>query len=186
MKATNKMQKANEAVQKSDESIRELTKKYTKTPIRVDLYSLEKLKIALDDLFVEYCKAKGYHEKPYLVDFQNAIGVVSTILAGVVALLSVYFRWEAICTPVVICVAIYYAINTASYALTYVYGGKIVFREFEAVTRIEKTPVYVSLIFWKGKMAPVKYYKSALDLFDETGKLDHVQFLNDMEKLFNE
>jgi hypothetical protein len=55
----------------------------------------------------------------------------------------------------------------------------------EVTTRIDKTPVYVVLLYKAEKEIPLKYYKSILDLFDE-GKLDHNLFIKGVVAAFNE
>lgn len=168
------------------ECLEKLIKKFENAPIRVDLYTLEQLKIALDDLLILYCKERGFKEKHHLTDFLNIIGVISTILASIVLYLSLYSTFEASKKLLVICLSIYVILSILSFIVYCFFGGCIQFLEFDVVTRIDKTPVYVSLLYWKGKVVPVKYYKSVLELFDETGKLDHVLFLNDLENLFKE
>jgi hypothetical protein len=56
----------------------------------------------------------------------------------------------------------------------------------EVTTRIDKTPVYVVLLYKAEKVIPLKYYKSILDLFDEEGKLDHNLFIKGVVAAFNE
>ncbi|KAM0680989.1 hypothetical protein GINT2_000772 [Glugoides intestinalis] len=168
------------------EFLEKLIKKIDSAPIQADLYTLEQLKIALDDLLVFYCKERGFKEKHRLNDFLNVIGLISTVLASIVLYLSLYSTFEASKKVLFICLVIYVFLSLLSFIVYCFCGGRIQFQEFDIVTRADKTPVYVSLLYWKGKVVPVKYYKSILELFDETGKLDHVLFLNDLEKLFKE
>ncbi len=168
------------------ELLEKLIKKFENEPIKADLYTLEQLKIALDDALIFYCKERGFKEKHHLTDFLNVIGLVSTALATTVLYLSLYSTFEASKKLLFICLLIYVILSILSFLVYCFCGGRIQFQEFDIVTRIDKTPVYVSLLYWKGKVVPVKYYKSVLELFDETGKLDHVLFLNDLEKLFKE
>jgi thermostable 8-oxoguanine DNA glycosylase len=71
-----------------NQGLEKLSIKYDNQPIYTDVYSLEKAKITLDDLLVECITGLGYKESTFFVDFQNGIGIISTILAIVVACLS--------------------------------------------------------------------------------------------------
>lgn len=169
-----------------DSVVNKLTKKYIKTPLTTDIYTLEQIKITLDDFLVEYCRERGFREKYHLTDFQNIIGIISTIQAVIVVFLSLYCKFEDAKRMLFICIVSYFAINIFCFIISYFFGGKVTFYEFDVITRIDKTPVYVALLYWKDRVVPVKYYKNVLELFDESGTLEHVEFLKDLEELFKE
>lgn len=173
-------------INQKDEAIQKLTEKYIKAPIKADIFSLEQMKITLDDFLIEYATACGLTQKHTLTDFQNTIGIISTIQAAIVVFLGYFYKFDDTKKILAIILAIYFGINIFSFIISYFFGGKISFKEFEAVTKIDKTPVYVIILHWKGKGVPVKYHKSVLDLFDEAGRLDHIEFLKDLKTLFNE
>lgn len=163
-----------------------LTMKYTKSPIKTDIYSLEKIKLTLDDLLVEYSKERGFREKYELVDISNAIGIVSIVLALAVFFLGMAYRFDEVKWIIAILVYSYFVINGIGMAISYFLGGRISFDKFEMRTRIDKTPVYVVLLYWRGRITPIKYNKDIFELFNEKGELDHSTFLKDLEYLFNE
>lgn len=169
-----------------DGVVEKLTRKYTKAPIKTDIYSLEKVKVTIDDFFIEYCKERGFREKYHLTDFQNVVGIISTIQAGIALFLSMYCQFENVKSLLAAVVYSYFAINIFSLVVSYFAGGKITFYEFEARTRIDKTPVYVALLYWKGRVVPVKHHKAVFDLFDDEGIFNHTEFLKDLEILFKE
>jgi len=166
--------------------MQKIREKHNKDPIVSDLYSLDQLKISLDDLLVECVTKIGYKENFAAVDFFNLIGILSTILAGIVLYLSLNFKWGTIKAYIAYCVIVYFIINAVSTIITYFQGGKIKFDGLEIITRIDKTPVYVVLIYKKGKIVPIKYSKSVFDLFYEDGTLDHNLFIDNIESLFKE
>lgn len=163
-----------------------LKEKYKKSPIIADIYSLDQLKIALDDLLVECVSSLGFRERNLYTDIQNTIGIISTMLAVVVTWLSECHKFQSIKTYMAWLVFVYFGINGVSCLYSYFKGGKIKFDGFEMITRIDKTPVYVVLVYRKGKPVPVKYCKSVLDLFDENGRLDHALFIDDIKALFSQ
>lgn len=163
-----------------------LREKYKKFPVVADIHSLDQLKIALDDLLVECVSSLGFKESNLYTDIQNSIGIISTILAVIVTWMSECHRFQNIKFYMVWLVLGYFTINGLSYLYFHFEGGKIKFNGLEIITRIDKTPIYVVLVYKKGKPVPVKYYKSVLDLFDENGRLDHALFIDDIEALFNQ
>ncbi|ELA42584.1 uncharacterized protein VICG_00336 [Vittaforma corneae ATCC 50505] len=169
-----------------DNVVDKITKKYIKTPITADIYTLEQIKITLDDFLVEYCRERGFQEKYHLTDFQNVIGIISTIQASIVVVLSLFCKFEDVRRMLFMCIISYFAVNIFCYIVSYFFGGKLSFYEFSVITRIDRMPVYVVLLYWKDRMVPVKYYKNVSELFDETGVLDHIEFLKDLEELFKE
>ncbi len=177
---------AEKDVKLNDKVTEKLISKYTKTPSITDIHVLEQLKITLDDFLSEYSREKGYKEKHTLTDFKNTVGIISTIQAVIVLIASLYFKFENAKRVLAMAIFSYFAVNIFCIIVSYFFGGKISFIEFEAITRIDSIPTYVILLFWKGRGVPVKYSRSVLELFDETGRLDHVEFLNDLNELFNE
>lgn len=163
-----------------------LQEKYKRSPIVADIYSLDQLKITLDDLLVECVSALGFKERNMYMDIQNSIGIVSTIMAVAVTWMSECYRFQDIKLYMVWLVLGYFGINGLSCLYSHLNGGKIRFDGLEIVTRIDKTPIYVVLIYKRSKPVPAKYRKSVLDLFDESGKLDHVLFISDIKTLFND
>lgn len=171
---------------KKSECYEKLKSKYNKNKIKKDIYTLDQLKIALDDLLIEYAEGKGYRENHITTDVGNTIGIISTILASIVTFVSIYYKFEDIKNIVFVCTTAYFGFNTFFFLFLQLFGGKIAFKEFDAITKIDTTPVYVILLYWKNRNIPVKYHRDVTELFYEDGEFDHTLFLNDLESLFKE
>lgn len=162
----------------------DLKTKYSKSPIKADLYSLDQLKIALDDLLIEYCSSIGHKEIHLLTDIQNIVGVVSIILCLCVLGQSYYFKFDTIRSYMALCLLAYFALNILAFILTFFMGGKISFEKLNVKTSIDSAHQYQVTLNYKSEKSPVTYKKSIFELFDNSSKLDHEIFLNDVADLF--
>lgn len=163
-----------------------LKTKYNKNPRTADIYSLSQLKIALDDVLVEYAQTLGHKESHTMTDIQNTVGIISIGLTLAVISMSYFCKSDEVRPAMAICIYIYFALNIICFLISSLRGGKIVFEKFEIATAADQTPAYKVLINSKGKSVSKKYNKCVFDLFDDTGKMDHNLFLKDMEDLFKD
>lgn len=164
----------------------DLIVKYNKKPIVGDLYTLSNLRVLLDDVLNEYLTRAGYKRLYVYQDIQNAIGIVSTVLGAAVTFLSMRYNFQAVKGQMSVYLAVYFVINAVSMLVKYREGRMYYYESFTISTRADDVPAYILLVYMEGKLVPLKYNKSMLDLFDETGKMDHDLFLNDVERLFIE
>jgi hypothetical protein len=161
-----------------------LKTKYTKNPITADIYTVKQLKIALDDVLVEYCQALGYKENHLATDFKNVVGIISALLASFVLALGYLRPFQEIKMAIAISVSIFFAINFLVFIFCFIRGDKTTFENFDVSTKIDQTKTYNVVVYPKDGKTTKKYNKSVFDLFYEDCRLDHVMYLNDLENLF--
>ena len=161
-----------------------LQSQYDKSPVKVDLYTIQNLKIALDDLLTKYCSSLGHKENHLVADIQNSVGIVSIILTLVVLAFSYLYKFHEIKHYMALCLYVYFTINILCCIFVFFRGGKITFEKIEILTSIDKNQTYNLEVISKDKKTTKKYNKSVFDLFFESGKLDHQLFLKDMNDLF--
>lgn len=162
----------------------ELVRKYSKRPIKGDIYTLTNLKALLDDLLNEYLSGEGFRRKYFYTDVKNGIGLLSAVLALVVTGLSVYCEFQRVKPYIGLCIGAYFLLYVLNYLVSYREGGRFYYDGFEIVTRADAVPVYVLLVYRRDRPVPQKYTRSVLDLFDAEGRLDHEYFLGDIKPLF--
>ena len=161
-----------------------LIEKYKKNPIHGDIYSINNLKVLLDDLMNEYLIKIGYKRKYLLLDIMNAIGILSILLASACCFMSMNYKYSQVCKLVTYCVILYFFINGISFLIQYFQDNKMAYGKMNIKTRIDDTSTYIILLYKKDGMAPLKYHKSVFDLYYDSGRLDHQLFLKDLEKFF--
>lgn len=171
---------------KKSECYEKLAAKYNKNKVKTDIHTLNQIKITLDDFLIEYAEVKGYQENHTMTDIGNVVGIISTIFGATTTFLSVYYKFQDVKKILLFCTAGYFILNMLWFLGLKLFGGKIAFKEFDAITKIDNTPVYVILLYWKNRNVPVKYHKDVTELFYEDGEFNHMVFLNDLERLFKE
>lgn len=161
-----------------------------KNPPKTDLYTINQVKISLDDFLVEYLTALGFKECNFYVDFSNTIGIFSTIFAGLTCYLSMYYQWEHIKKYITYSVIAYFCINSILFIYCCFKSGKIRFSGLEIATKIQftddKNPVYTAMIYKRNKVVPLKYTRTIFDLFYDNGIMDYKILIEDFDKLFKE
>jgi hypothetical protein len=161
--------------------------KYSKNPIRGDIYNLSQLKILLDDLVKEYLTSvKSCEQSMLLTDARIAVGLISTGIAAAIVYLSLKTEFEQHKNALILLISIYFVLNFFIEVYTRYIGSSFVFTDRTVVT--SATPpeaVYTVLVYNKDRLIPEKYNKSVFDLFDESGRLIHEEFLSDLEELFD-
>lgn len=164
----------------------DLKKKYTKTPLKGDIYNPFQLKIILDDLLKEYItKVKKSKQSMLLTDVRIMVGLMSTVIAGVIAYLSMKTEFVDHKWILIVLIAIYLVANAILDLYSRYFGTSIVYDNMTVSTTFSPPdPTYVVIVYSKDKLIPDKYIKSIFDLFDSNGKLFHEEFLNDLNKLF--
>lgn len=162
-----------------------VVKKHSKRPIMADIYTLGNMKVLLDDLLGEYLAARGHKRNYAFPDARNAVGLISIVLAAAVTYMSLYCRFDDVVAPIRACVLLYFAANTLISIVGYFEERKHRYGGFYLVTSVEMAPAYTIEYHLPAGLAAKKYTKSLYDLFDETGKMDHALFINDMEVFFN-
>lgn len=167
---------------KENSPFEKLLQKYSKIPVKTDIYSLKAVKITLNDVLTECMSCLGFKTKFLYVDLQNFIGILSLILSGFTVYYSVYYKFQEVQKYIANCVFAYFFLSGISYILAYFYSKKLLFEDLEIKTEIKDRSSYIAVFHLKNKKV-VKYYKEINDLFDERGILNHVQFFNDISKL---
>ena len=158
--------------------------KYDKRPIRGDLYTLPNLKVLLDDLLNEYLGTVGHKRSFIFTDLRNACGIASIVFAAVIVWISMSCDFTASRMWLGITIGGYALMYLLDYVCAHFEGGKFYYTDFTIITRADITPVYILLLYRDSNPVPYKYTKSILDLFDDTGRLDHDLFIRDMENIF--
>ncbi|KAI5168403.1 signal peptidase complex subunit 2 [Pancytospora epiphaga] len=161
-----------------------LTKKHDSKPIMADIYTLGNMKIILDDLLNEYLISRGFKRNYAFPDFRTTIGLISTVLAIIVTYLSLYYKFDDVSSSITFCIFLYFVLNAFVSVIGYFEEHKIRYGTFYLVTKANIAPSYTIEYFTAGS-AIKKYTKSLYDLFDSSGRMDHVLFINDMEDFFN-
>lgn len=166
--------------------IEKIKQKYSKRPIKGEIYNLANLKILLDDLLLEYLtKVKKYKQKTFLVDLKIFVGIISTVVACVIAYLSVYKEFSEYRNMLIIGLSIYFTINMMVWVVEKMQKATFKFENISVETNVNPpSPVYTVMVYEKEKLIPEKYTKSVFDLFTEEGRLLHEEVLSDFERLF--
>lgn len=155
-------------------------------PIYGDIYTLPGLKVLLDDALREYLVASGYAHSTLCLDVWLAIGLLSLVLAGGVALISTYCDFYTTRRTVAWMLHTYVAANLVSLVITRIEGGRAVYGPVSVTSRIADMRSYVLLVYHRDRIVPAKYTRSIFDLFDSDGRLDHRLFFADLRTLFAE
>ncbi|KAF9764427.1 Signal peptidase complex subunit 2 [Nosema granulosis] len=163
-----------------------LIEKYSKKPIKAEVYSLSNLKITLDDLLLEYLtKVKNYKQKTFLVDLKILMGVISTIVACAIAYLSVNYEFQEYKNMLILGLSVYFGVNTIVWVVEKTQKATFKFEDISVFTDIQApSPIYTIMVYEGDKLIPEKYTKSVFDLYTEEGRMLHEKVLNDFKKLF--
>lgn len=162
-----------------------IVKKHNKRPIVADIYTLGNMKILLDDLLNEYLGACGYRRDHTFPDARNAIGLISIALAMAVTYMSLNCKFDDVMVTISGCVLLYFVLNIAIFIVGYFEECKYRYGGFYLVTRVDMAPSYTIEYHLPAGSVLRKYTKSLYDLFDDTGKMGHALFVDDMEVFFN-
>lgn len=163
-----------------------LKSKYSKNPLKTDIYNLNELKLVLDDVVQEFITdVRHSKQSKTSTDVKIVVGLISTVIASVVGYISVRFDFEAYKMVLTILIALYFTINFLVEVYLWCTGSSFVFSDKVVSTKINfPDPTYVMLVYNKNKLIPNKYTKSVFDLFDSDGRLMHEEFIDDLEKVF--
>lgn len=170
--------------QDSSSIIEKIRMKYNKTPIKADIYNPVQLKLTLDDLVVELVSSMGYKPNNFYVDAQNIIGIISTIITAIVAYLSVYYKFDEISKYLTVLIPAYFLLSGISYLNYFAFGGLLRFNDLSLRSKLSKSVIYEVLVVKKDTSN--KYFKSILDLYHDTGILDHNLFIDGIIEFINE
>lgn len=179
-------QKIKDENKEKNELIQKLRNKYNKEPIKADVYTLSKLKIALDDLLVECANVLDYKQNNLYVDVQNIIGIISTLIACGTVYLSMYFKFDTVKFYLKILCSLYFIINFTSYIIYYLFGKLLRFKDFSFKTKVSKNEIYEIIMKNNNSEIKGKYVKSIYDLFNEEGEMDHNLFIDGIYELLSE
>ncbi|KAF7683521.1 Signal peptidase complex subunit 2 [Astathelohania contejeani] len=165
-----------------------IIKKYDKKPIKTNTYILSNLKVTLDDFVIQFMtKELRCTENFLFTDFRIAVGIVSTILASILAYLSITYDFNEYKTICAIFLLIYFVSNIIVEAISNIFRRNVIYvgkKEDKriSVKSILKGPntIYTLLVDSNGSVS--KYTKDIRDLFDEEGMFLHNIFFNELKK----
>lgn len=162
-----------------------LRKKYSKQPIKGDIYNLQNLKVLLDDLMQEYfTKGLSLSQCNLGTDIKIVIGLISTVIAVSVTYLSVYTDFNDHKFYLMLLCSAYFVLNAVGEMYAKLRGNVFKFNNAKVYTSINApNPIYTILVYSDKNPIPKKYSKSVCDLFDEDGRLQHTNFLDDLDNV---
>lgn len=165
-----------------------LKAKYNKNPLKTDVYKLSGLKLVLDDLVQEFlAHVKKSRQSKTSTDVKIAVGLVSSAIAVAVGLISVRLDFATHKQLLTALIGAYFVLNILAEIYFWHAGTSFVFSDRVVSTKINSPdPAYNVLVYNRGKLIPRKYTKSVFDLFDSDGTLIHEEFIDDLERLFEE
>ncbi|EEQ81647.1 hypothetical protein NCER_101840 [Vairimorpha ceranae BRL01] len=181
--------------------------KYSKKPVKGDIYNLRHLKVLIDEILVDFLvKDLNYKLNNTYTDFQISVGLLSTVLAALLTYFSMNFEFKDYKVFMIWCLCIYSVLNGIVYIFDTLRGTTYYFtkviknnvqedkndKETEKVVSIRvcteilpPNPIYTLLVYKDNKLIPEKWSKSVFELFKEDGTLNASQFLDDVTLFFN-
>lgn len=166
--------------------------RYNKTPINCNIYGLVNLKVACNDLLIEYLKKeKGYQQRQAYTDMKIAVGLISVVCAILTCYMSLHYDFSDYRKALVVVLAIYFSLNFILEICLRFFARNTVFEGYnrEGSIRIDGfnkavDTNYKLIIYKNGKAIPGNFSKSIYDLYDESGVLDHETFLREIAQVF--
>ncbi|ELQ74856.1 putative Signal peptidase complex subunit 2 protein, partial [Trachipleistophora hominis] len=166
--------------------------RYNKAPIHCNIYSLVNLKVACNDLLIEYLtKEKGYRQKHTYTDMKIVVGLISVVCAALTCYMSMNYSFEDYRKALVVVLAVYFSFNFVLEISLRLFARNTVFEGYnkEGSIRIDGfnravDTDYKLIIYKNGKAIPGNFCKSVYELYDESGVLDHEAFLREVAQVF--
>lgn len=165
-----------------------LLEKLDKTPIKANTTQLINLKIALNDLLMQFLKINNCTEYCRDKDIKIIVGLSSAVLAISTTYVSMNFDFDVIKLPLLVMVVIYFVINGGlevyeRFLANYMYLGVYKNKKLLIHSNVHDSNLDYKLII-KYDDETRNYTKSVFTLFYEDGVLDHKIFLKDMDEVF--
>ena len=159
-----------------------LIKKYEKTPIYCDIYTLGNVKVVLTDFGCEFLKLRNFTQNIQFDNIKIIIGLISGIFSITITYMSMIYKWASISLYIKLMVIGYYIINSLWYLIDYFEDGKFIF--FDGTTYL-KVKIGLDIhgiytITYNNK----NYKINAFDIIYENGKLDIPIIIKELNKIF--
>lgn len=166
-------------------AIESIIEKYQKRPIVGDIYNEANLKVLLDDLLNEYLVAKEMKRNYMLTDIKNLLGTGSVLCGAVATYVSLQYKFQAIFNILLVAVVVYFVLRSIVFLLDLYEDRAFCYGNFYLKSSANKDALYSVEKYESRQKSPVKYSRSLFELFDNTGRMDHVLFLADLDEFFN-
>ncbi|TBU06214.1 putative Spc25 microsomal signal peptidase [Hamiltosporidium magnivora] len=173
----------------------QLKKKFSRNPIKAEIYKLSDIKVALDDLLYQFLKYEmKYKQCNFVSNLRIFIGMISVIITVIIAYLSVNQDFKDYKQLCVAGVTTYFLINflgdfiiriTGCSKYIFMGGSKEENFKISSFTDVENA-TYNLLIYKDAIEVPRKYVKKVNQLFYKDGAMIHEIFLEDLKNLFVE
>ncbi|KAG0438148.1 hypothetical protein DMUE_3268 [Dictyocoela muelleri] len=166
-----------------------LEEKLSKTPIKANNEELKNLKIALNDMLIQFLKINNCKEYCRDKDIKIIIGLTSAILASTTTYISMNYDFEKIKMPLLIMIIFYFVINGGleiyeRFMANYMYSGFYKNKKLIIYSNLHDNDFNYKLVIRYGNDNK-EYSKSVYSLFYEDGVLDHEMFLKDLDSVFD-
>lgn len=169
-----------------------LISKYNKSPVQVNKHNLANLKIALNDLLIEYLvRDRGYVQRHTYTDLKIAVGMVSVACAIVTCYMSMHYTFAEYRTALIVTLGIYFSINFLLEICSRFFVRNTIFEGYSrhgtlTIDGFNKAvdENYKLIIYKDGKAIPGNFSKSIYELYDDAGVLDHEMFLREIALIF--
>ncbi|KAI5149167.1 signal peptidase complex subunit 2 [Enteropsectra breve] len=162
-----------------------LLEKYNKKKVIIDVHNPVNLKATLDGCVDEYFIHAGCKRNYMFEDMSLAVRFVSVALAAWTTYMSVHGDFYKEKNKLMLCVVTYFVLNGVNALIRLWQGENLAYRGFKLETRLVDGAWDYEINAYKNEQKkPTKFRRSVFDLFYESGTMDHVLFLSEMDKTF--